>query len=309
MDNLSELELPYLAQEPFVGTSPHPETPDGLRASLNQVGPAAKPFLHWHDSYDLVWLLAGRIWLTVDGGEENELAPGDLAVQHGANHSWRTGSDGALLGVFLVGAERTGATPPAAQRLDAGQLDPAPPLPFLQAPLADLLMRDPKLVVTGQREDGTSIFLHVGEAGPDFRSDGANGVLVHRLWANDSFLDRRELPFAGDVSPEHLRTSSRHAAPGGVRASLVKFLPSERGREFAFHWRDTIDFEWLLAGEMTLGLDDGSEVTLRPGDVVVQHGTNHSWRVGRHGAVVALVLLGVERRGVAPRAEDRAPRL
>jgi quercetin dioxygenase-like cupin family protein len=82
--------------------------------------------------------------------------------------------------------------------------------------------------------------------------------------------------------------------------SLIKFLPHDGGREFALHWHDTLDFQWLFAGELTIGLDDGSEVVLHPGDVVVQHGTNHRWRTGPDGAILALVMLGVERAGVTP---------
>jgi mannose-6-phosphate isomerase-like protein (cupin superfamily) len=44
------------------------------------------------------------------------------------------------------------------------------------------------------------------------------------------------------------------------------------------HTTDTIDFEVVLEGTVVLELDDGAEVTLRPGDTVVQNGTRHRWR-------------------------------
>jgi quercetin dioxygenase-like cupin family protein len=340
VDRLSELKLPYLTQaalldpRPSPGetaaalrdSSPHPQTHDGLRIHLNQISTRTEPFLHWHDTYDLMWLLAGQLFIALDEGREVELAPGDVVVQHGANHSWRTGPDGALLAVFIFGAERTAAAPPAADKLDTAARKPravarsAAPLQLRAAPLAEMLARNPKRVVTGQRQEGTSVFARVEDAEPDFRSDGANGVVVHRMWANDSFVDRRELPFLGDAAPlatrptgaetpEALRTSSRHAGPGGLRVSLIKFLPNEGGREYGLHWRNTVDVEWLFAGQMTIGLDDGSELPLQAGDVILQHGTNHSWRTGPDGAVVGLVMFGVERVGVAPPAETRAPAL
>jgi len=42
------------------------------------------------------------------------------------------------------------------------------------------------------------------------------------------------------------------------------------------HRTETIDYGVVLEGELTLILDD-SEVDLKPGDIVVQRGTNHAW--------------------------------
>jgi hypothetical protein len=66
-----------------------------------------------------------------------------------------------------------------------------------------------------------------------------------------------------------------------------------------------VDVQWLFAGELTIGLDDGSEVTMAPGDAVIQHGTNHNWRTGPEGAIVGLVMLGVERERLAPPEANR----
>jgi hypothetical protein len=44
------------------------------------------------------------------------------------------------------------------------------------------------------------------------------------------------------------------------------------------HTTDTIDFEYIVSGEVWLELDDGMEVHLRAGDTVVQNGTRHAWR-------------------------------
>jgi quercetin dioxygenase-like cupin family protein len=46
------------------------------------------------------------------------------------------------------------------------------------------------------------------------------------------------------------------------------------------HATDTIDFEVVLEGTVILELDDDAEVTLHPGDTVVQNGTRHRWRNG-----------------------------
>ena len=44
------------------------------------------------------------------------------------------------------------------------------------------------------------------------------------------------------------------------------------------HTTNTIDFEYVISGEVWLELDDGKEVHLKAGDTVVQNGTRHAWR-------------------------------
>lgn len=57
------------------------------------------------------------------------------------------------------------------------------------------------------------------------------------------------------------------------------------------HRSKTLDYGVVLSGEMTLVLDD-SETVLRPGDVVVQRGTNHAWaNRGDVPCVMAFVLV------------------
>ena len=43
------------------------------------------------------------------------------------------------------------------------------------------------------------------------------------------------------------------------------------------HRTESIDYGIVLAGQVVLVLDDGSETLLGPGDVVVQRGTDHAW--------------------------------
>jgi mannose-6-phosphate isomerase-like protein (cupin superfamily) len=50
----------------------------------------------------------------------------------------------------------------------------------------------------------------------------------------------------------------------------------ERPRHPAMHRTKTVDYAVVLSGEIDMLLDD-SEIHLRPGDVVIQRGTNHAW--------------------------------
>jgi mannose-6-phosphate isomerase-like protein (cupin superfamily) len=69
-----------------------------------------------------------------------------------------------------------------------------------------------------------------------------------------------------------------------VEAALAEFdqrLPGladvqEAGNP-GMHTTDSVDFDFVVSGEVFLELDDGAEVLLRPGDSVVQNGTRHRW--------------------------------
>ena len=62
------------------------------------------------------------------------------------------------------------------------------------------------------------------------------------------------------------------------------------------HTSDTIDFEYVISGEVWLELDDGEEVHLKPGDTVVQNGTRHAWRnKGTEPCRMVVILIGAHR--------------
>jgi mannose-6-phosphate isomerase-like protein (cupin superfamily) len=60
------------------------------------------------------------------------------------------------------------------------------------------------------------------------------------------------------------------------------------------HRTATLDYIVVLKGEIYAVMDSG-ETLLRPGDVLVQRGTNHSWSVrGKEPCLVAVVLVHAE---------------
>jgi mannose-6-phosphate isomerase-like protein (cupin superfamily) len=84
-------------------------------------------------------------------------------------------------------------------------------------------------------------------------------------------------------------------APGGdefheyVRSTLAPWSdPDEPG----MHRTPSMDYDVVLEGTIGLELDDGAEVTLGPGDVVVQNGTRHRWhnRGNTIGRVLAVTI-------------------
>jgi quercetin dioxygenase-like cupin family protein len=70
-----------------------------------------------------------------------------------------------------------------------------------------------------------------------------------------------------------------------VRSTLAHWAdPDEPG----MHRTPTTDYDVVLEGIVGLQLDDDTEVTLGPGDVVVLNGTRHRWH--NRGGTIARVL-------------------
>jgi uncharacterized cupin superfamily protein len=65
------------------------------------------------------------------------------------------------------------------------------------------------------------------------------------------------------------------------------------------HRTDTLDIIFVMAGEIDMELDDGAEVHLNTGDVMVQQGTNHAWwNRGTETCRLAIALLDARPGGL-----------
>ncbi len=86
-------------------------------------------------------------------------------------------------------------------------------------------------------------------------------------------------------------------APGGTRWTIATMQPARdpkptlQNRQ-GFHRTSTIDYLYVLNGEVVLLLDE-EEVVLKTGDTVIQRNTEHAWRVD--GAVPARLLVALVR--------------
>ena len=170
-------------------------------------------------------------------------------------------------------------------------------------------------VVTGVNNDGKSVFVSDDQLEPVTLAL-LPGAEFHRLWGSD---ETPKLPTDGS------RPSQRPYFPpaGGYRfefftlppaidqtlegidieaalAEMEEKLPGLAGYmepdHPGMHTTDTVDFEVVVSGEVVLELDDGAEVTLKPGDTVVQNGTRHAWHNrGDEPAVVAVGIIGAQR--------------
>lgn len=132
-------------------------------------------------------------------------------------------------------------------------------------------------VVTGHDERGRSCVVSDDDA-EAIEFGGPDAVVFHPVWGRD---DVAHFPDAG-IQP---RWSGPFPPPGGCRLAVFDLPPgdtnhlddyvAEAMQDFAdpgrpgMHVSPTTDFDIVLSGTVGLELDDG-EVTLHPGDVVVQ---------------------------------------
>jgi mannose-6-phosphate isomerase-like protein (cupin superfamily) len=95
--------------------------------------------------------------------------------------------------------------------------------------------------------------------------------------------------------------------PGGVRVSLSTRAPDADADSLrrepgpwpdiddlaGFHASPSVDVIVMISGRIWLELDDGVEVVLEAGDVLVQNGTRHRWRNrGDEWPLMAVIIVG-----------------
>jgi len=171
-------------------------------------------------------------------------------------------------------------------------------------------------VVTGHTRDGKATVVSDTEVDA-ITLDLLAGAEFHRLWGAD------EAPtFPDDGSPQ---PGPAYFPPvGGFRFGLFTVGPQSLARQEdldfqsalaemeeklpglaghlevdnpGVHTTNTVDFEYVISGEVWLELDDGKEIHLRAGDTVVQNGTRHAWRNKRSEPCRLVVcLIGAHRR-------------
>jgi quercetin dioxygenase-like cupin family protein len=88
-------------------------------------------------------------------------------------------------------------------------------------------------------------------------------------------------------------------APEGALFRVVRYGAGLSGR---MHRTQSLDYGVVISGSIVLELDDGAQVTLNAGDVLVQRGTIHNWiNPGDQPCTIAFVL--VASHPLRPQAE------
>lgn len=133
-----------------------------------------------------------------------------------------------------------------------------------------------------------------GDAVPTFPDDGTlPGQPMYFPPVGGYRFGIFSVPPAGGRAPADLDPVAGLAE---VEAKLPGLLAHMEPNEPGMHTTDTIDFEVILSGEVTLELDDGALTTLHAGDTVVQNGTRHRWaNPGVVPAIIAVFIVGAHR--------------
>ncbi|MCK4785821.1 MAG: cupin domain-containing protein [Desulfobacteraceae bacterium] len=139
-------------------------------------------------------------------------------------------------------------------------------------------------VVTGVNTSGKSVVVSDGPVPKDATWSESGTGSGGDLW----IVSRDPVDLSDKSDPLVGYTLQSWPSPGGVIARMNTLEP---GFMYPMHRSDTIDFVFIISGQLELILEEGSTV-LRSGETVVQCGTNHAWRVvGNEPCTFAAVLI------------------
>jgi len=163
-------------------------------------------------------------------------------------------------------------------------------------------------VLTGHDADGKSTIIADGFAANMKELPPGSGLAVTELWETSVPADNAGKADAGNRKvrlepPEHgtlfrivefppdAQWQNRADARDWAKALDATHAPDRSSSDPMMHRTRTVDYIVVLKGEIHAMLDKG-ETLLRPGDVFIQRGTNHSWSVrGNEPCIVAVVLV------------------
>ena len=156
-------------------------------------------------------------------------------------------------------------------------------------------------MVTGHDEAGKSIFSHVGAPPRELHAGS------YDLWSTRGPVRVPDdtdpaapaeigyFPLDGETSFKIVSVPRREgvAPQGSPPSGLEEFFDRD---DPEMHTTDTIDYVIILGGAADLELDDGATERVETGDVVVQRGTRHAWRVtSEEPRILGAVLIGGQR--------------
>lgn len=143
-------------------------------------------------------------------------------------------------------------------------------------------------IVTGHDADGKAVVASDERLTAVSRGIGAN-IAGCQIWSTD------RMPVDNSPAADAAQRAgfvTRHNYVGTGEGTVFRVTEWAPGHARFTHRTETVDYAILLSGEIDLELDDGEVVHLKPGDVVVQRGTIHTWvNRGSVPAVTAFILI------------------
>ncbi|KAI1863840.1 uncharacterized protein JN550_009338 [Neoarthrinium moseri] len=130
----------------------------------------------------------------------------------------------------------------------------------------------PRRYITDHSADGKSVFSNTLEE--EIPSVAFHGTIIF-----DAFVSSQtpvEMNGGADLKAmQEMPQLEGHVRKDVTTVRVVDWLP---GQVAIMHRSVSIDYGVLISGELELALDSGESRLLKPGDVVIQRGTNHAWR-------------------------------
>ena len=154
------------------------------------------------------------------------------------------------------------------------------------------MLNSKRRVVTGHDSSGKSVVLSDGPPPQHHSMLGPSiGADFHEIWSDADAVP--ELT-PGVASEPNARPFTIMPATGHLLRILDVYPLEDGGKRTAMHRTRTLDYVIVIEGELVLILDD-SEVILKPGDVVVQRGTDHAWE-NRSAAIARAAYFHIDAR-------------
>lgn len=163
-----------------------------------------------------------------------------------------------------------------------------------------------RLIVTGNNKAGKSVVVeeaHVAMTGPgnfDFWQTKDGGS------PSDIAIGRSPMQFFPQPGGTMFRLFTIPPADPNMKPADIAAVQDmlfaaigiqearvDTSRHPMMHVTPTADYIVLLSGEISLQLDDGDPIKLKPFDAIVQRATNHSWvNTGSAPALLMCVMVG-----------------
>ena len=142
----------------------------------------------------------------------------------------------------------------------------------------------PSFVVIGSGEDSRSKVVEIRDVDAGMASH-MPGVQWNCVWST-----AQQPPEAPGPRPGFGPRGSGQLPSGATCWAIFAFDP---GLSTPFHHTATLDYDIVLEGEVTLGLEQG-DILLRAGDCVVIPAVMHSWRTESKGCTISVTYCGLE---------------
>jgi mannose-6-phosphate isomerase-like protein (cupin superfamily) len=143
-------------------------------------------------------------------------------------------------------------------------------------------------IVTGHDANGKAVVASDERLSAVSRRIGAN-ITGCEMWSTDRMpVDNSEEAAAA----QRAGFVKRYNYVGTGQGTTFRITEWAPGHARFTHRTETVDYAILLSGEIDLELENDEVVHLKPGDVVIQRGTTHTWvNRGSVPAVTAFILI------------------